>query len=59
MRRVRGGGGNYTVPYTAFCWTYIVNLYSYIVSCYITIKHNVYYALAYSVTQYTTYAVIL
>jgi hypothetical protein len=53
MRGMRGGGGNYTVPYTAFCWTYIVILYSYIVSCYITIKHIVYYALAYMLTQYS------
>ena len=52
MRRVWGGTENYTVPYTAFCWTYIVNLYSYIVSCYITTKHNVDYALAYRLTAY-------
>ena len=59
MRRVWGGGGNYTVPYTAFCWTYIVILYSYMLSPYIRTKHNVDYALAYSVTAYTVYAVIL
>ena len=28
-------------------------LYNYIVSCYIIIEHNVYYALAYSVTAYS------
>lgn len=52
MREMRGGEENYTVPYTAFCLTYSVTLYSYIVSPYITIIHNNDYALRYRVTLY-------
>jgi hypothetical protein len=37
MKRVRGGGGNYTVPYTAFCLTYIVILYTVYA---VTLYHN-------------------
>lgn len=52
MRGMRGGAENYTVPYTAFCLTYSVTLYSYIVSPYIRTKHNNDYASRYRVTAY-------